>query len=542
MEMDTLLNSAPLYVDKMGLTCDPFAEQAVPLDLIYRSTPRAHQLNFLQHLCQFSQYILVVVGPEGSGKTTLKRLFMHEAQSQLRICDIRAQEVHSVPALLQIIAERFDLPWDPQGGNLEQAVAETLTQDWRPWVIVVDDAESLRADVLEALLKLLRSHTVRGEALHLVLFGQPGVQNLLNLPPIADLSADALHRLDLEMLDETELKAYIQFSLQKAGYAGDYLISETELMDIQDTAKGVYSETNRVIRQQLMFSTRKGPSGKLNLGQVSAKAPITWLAGLAVLGLGVYMAGDNIQSFLVAEKSDVQTQSVNLNPEMIQPQNAPSAEVAQAAPSETVIPIETEVAEPTPVVVSEVPAVAPHMAELVVPVEEKPAATNSTSENIDAALMPETSLPILSLNDDVPAKPVALPSVVAEAAAPVNQEAVTATPVAATPKKEKPTAQKAAPKKIEKTLLAKRSNREITLQLMGLSDKESVNKLFAHYQDSNLSYYETTRDGKPWFVVTYGRYSDMKKAKLAALHLPEGLRQGLPWARSIASIEQEKQK
>jgi len=578
MEMDPLMDASPFYVEKLGLNCDPFAEQPVPLDLIYKSSARSHQLNFLQHLCQFSQYILMVVGPEGSGKTTLKRAFIQETQNQLKICDLRAQEVHTVPILLQTIAERFGLPWEGAAQNLEQSVAETLTQDWRPWIIVVDDAESLRADVLEALLNLLRSHTMRGEPLHLVLFGEPGLQKLLNLPNISDLCADVLHRLDLELLDESELKAYIQYSLEKAGFAAEAPVSETDLFLIQNEGKGLYTEVNRLVRQHLMTNLRKNPQALRKGRNLASKAHAMWVLAAAILGVGFYMASDHVKSFLTVEEEtaaeeapiqfntdehasngSVSSQAVagTLKPEAFATLEPPAADAAVTPVSDTSAPTEAnaQVVEATQTVSTD--AAPATMA--------SPASPNLSTESLDASLMPETNLPSLSFTEEatsapvvktdetaqVVTTPIALPEAaapVAETPAAVPQFEAQAKPVVQEKVKPEPklaTASvvkvKAPAKVVEKHSVAKTNGSHFTLQLMGLSDKTRLNQLLATHHDKNLGYYETVRAGKAWYVVTYGDYVDNKKAKLAAEKLPAGLKQGTPWARTFASIDKEKQ-
>ena len=51
-------------------------------------------------------------------------------------------------------------------------------------------------------------------------------------------------------------------------------------------------------------------------------------------------------------------------------------------------------------------------------------------------------------------------------------------------------------------------------------------------------YFETLHEGKPWFVVTQGRYANAAQAKQGAGSLPEALRKLKPWPRSMGSIQQ----
>ncbi|HNJ74068.1 MAG TPA: SPOR domain-containing protein, partial [Pseudomonadales bacterium] len=52
-------------------------------------------------------------------------------------------------------------------------------------------------------------------------------------------------------------------------------------------------------------------------------------------------------------------------------------------------------------------------------------------------------------------------------------------------------------------------------------------------------YYETRRDGKPWFTVVKGVYADRAAAVAARDKLPAKVRAQQPWPRSVRDIQKE---
>jgi DamX protein len=78
------------------------------------------------------------------------------------------------------------------------------------------------------------------------------------------------------------------------------------------------------------------------------------------------------------------------------------------------------------------------------------------------------------------------------------------------------------------------------LQLMGAVDESRTRGLVKKYIGRlPVTYFETRRKDKPWFVAVAGPY-DTKEAALTAIKvLPPPLQKERPWARSVASLQQE---
>ncbi len=82
-----------------------------------------------------------------------------------------------------------------------------------------------------------------------------------------------------------------------------------------------------------------------------------------------------------------------------------------------------------------------------------------------------------------------------------------------------------------------------TLQLVGGSKVGKIDEFVGHYSakvgDKSLYKLQTLREGKGWYVVFCGVFSDRSSAIAFIEFLPQSLQAAKPWARSFQHIQQE---
>ncbi|MDN5450738.1 MAG: SPOR domain-containing protein, partial [Enterobacterales bacterium] len=81
-----------------------------------------------------------------------------------------------------------------------------------------------------------------------------------------------------------------------------------------------------------------------------------------------------------------------------------------------------------------------------------------------------------------------------------------------------------------------------TLQLSSASRSDSLN---AYAKKQNLAHYwvyETTRNGKPWYVLVSGSYSSSAEAKRAVSTLPADVQAKNPWVRPMSQVQKDVKK
>jgi DamX protein len=87
--------------------------------------------------------------------------------------------------------------------------------------------------------------------------------------------------------------------------------------------------------------------------------------------------------------------------------------------------------------------------------------------------------------------------------------------------------------------LLKQNPENFTLQLIGVGDAEGVQRfLRAQQLSGDLAYFQTLRNGKPWFIVVKGVYPSRAAAVAARDSLPARLRQSGVWPRTLGSVHE----
>jgi DamX protein len=77
-----------------------------------------------------------------------------------------------------------------------------------------------------------------------------------------------------------------------------------------------------------------------------------------------------------------------------------------------------------------------------------------------------------------------------------------------------------------------------TLQLFGVSERTAASGFISrHGIGGSARIIDTKRNGKPWYVVVYGRYTARTAAQNAASRLPPAIaREVQPWVRDVRSV------
>ncbi|AVJ19670.1 SPOR domain-containing protein [Serratia sp. MYb239] len=81
-----------------------------------------------------------------------------------------------------------------------------------------------------------------------------------------------------------------------------------------------------------------------------------------------------------------------------------------------------------------------------------------------------------------------------------------------------------------------------TLQLSSASRSDTLNAFAKQQKLPNYSVYQTTRNGKPWFVLVSGVYASSGEAKRAIASLPADVQAKKPWVRSVRQVQQDQKK
>jgi general secretion pathway protein A len=212
-----------MFREAFGLRRDPFLDTADPA-FYYETISCAHAKRRLTECLAQGRGLAVVVGPIGAGKTTL----LNAAQEPLL-----QDERFLVAAILDPVFEGesellegilgafgFETPVEPgvraRKDALKRALFTTANEDARQAILFIDEAQSLRPELLESLRSLLNYQLDDRKLLSIVLAGQPELTDSLRAKP--NLSDRIALLLQLRPLTESEAAAMIDHRLRHAGY------------------------------------------------------------------------------------------------------------------------------------------------------------------------------------------------------------------------------------------------------------------------------------------------------------------------------------
>ncbi|TBU92166.1 cell division protein [Stutzerimonas kirkiae] len=500
------LSADDTFLNYYGFSHDPFASR-VP-GFKFFPAQRKPVLGQLHHLARYSQLLLVVTGPEGSGKTLLRQALVASSNKQtVQSVVITPQGSADASVVLQQVAQALGGVRADFDGVLAQIIQLGLTG--QEVYLLVDDAERLTGAAVETLLRLAQG-SPEGRP-HVFLFGEQAL--VPRLEALVD-DQELFHIIALQPYDEDETREYLALRLEGAG-RGLECLNEQQIERIHEVSEGWPGVINQVARDELVEAMQASGSSRRKGGWLAAlpiKHMVAVLAVLLLIGLG----------FLFSREAYEEASAPKVT-------NGLPLDGAFSGREQDSTAIEFEGAgEPQPVI------------------REPLAASGEIDE--DFAGIERDNAPSIPAPAPAPA-PVAVP-----VPAPATAPAPVAPPVAKAPAPvEKPREApvpvrpivadkpKAAPLNVPDSSAnwyAAQNGSHYLVQVLGTSSEANARELVRKH-GANYHYFVKQHQGKPLYVVTYGSFSSRAAAVAAIKTLPANLQAGKPWARTFASVQQE---
>jgi DamX protein len=528
----TSLHADEAFLGHYQLSHDPFAAR-VP-GFKFFPAQRKPVLGQLHHLARYSQLLLAVTGPQGSGKTLLRQALVASTNKQsVQSVVVSARGAGDAAGVLQQVAQALSVPHAEMQAILAQVVQLGLTG--QEVYLLVDDAEQLGDSALEALLGLAEG-TPEGRP-HVFLFGEPSLLDRLDQLCAAlqgDVEGERFHVIELQPYTEEETREYLAQRLEGAGQSIT-LFSADQIADIHEQSDGWPGTINQVARDSMieaMIASRsavKRPSVGFNMPKKH------------VLALGAVVVVAVAAAVLIPGRDDKA------------PANAPASAQAQL-PLGQGTPANQQSNNGAPAIEfagNSQPQSLPLVGNSQ-PVMRGPLAEAAGSSDVDEDAVP-TGSPAQPPTVTTTAPPAGVPA--GQAAAPAPRSAIPA-PAAApqpapaakpAPAPTQVATAKPAPKPAEKpaakpaaggSWYSSQAPGRYVVQILGTSS-EATAQAYVAEQGGEYRYFKKTLQGKPLYVVTYGNFSDRAAALAAIKVLPAKVQAGKPWPRTVASVQQE---
>lgn len=519
------LSGAESIEEYYQLSHDPFAARTPGFKFF---TPqRKTVLAQLHHLARFGDQVLLVTGPQGSGKTLLRQVLVASSNKDTTQCVVTtAREFPGPSELISFFSQAVNASGRDSRSLLLRAgqVHETGVNLY----LIIDDADLLEQEALQELVDL--SRLSGGDApLRIFLFADESIQPMLDSVSADEEGAEWLHLIALQPYTLEETRDYLAQRLDAAGQ-GIELLDEDQIQWIHRHSGGWPGRINDAARQSMSEAMAEQD---LPVASRRAALPLKSLVAVVLVAVGIGFA------WFMGEREVKPVSTVLELPEPVVPVdtiNDPQlAELTELNASPGLAP-------------SEVPPGSDGLGDA--PSENENTRIAATERSATVNLFPSTESGAASEISTAQA-PVEAPEQSAAITAPPAPKAPE--PPVVTAPQSAPAAQPAQPVRAPAATSAPQTAAagvsgddwyraqqpgRYVLQVLGSRSRGAASDFISNNRGvAELRFFQTTYQGEPWFVVTQGNYAGRQQAQQGISGLPASMRSANPWPRSVGDIQ-----
>jgi general secretion pathway protein A len=198
---------------------------------------------------------IVITGEVGTGKTTLARHFLSHLPTTTATAVILYPALSALELLRSILD---DLHITASGPSLKDQVDAlhrfllAARHEGRDVVLLIDEAQDLRADVLEQVRLLSNLETDTEKLIQIILMGQSELRELLARPSLRQLAQRITARYHLEPLSRSETEEYVRHRLHVAGGQGKVSFTTGALNGLHSLSRGIPRLVNLIADRSLL--------------------------------------------------------------------------------------------------------------------------------------------------------------------------------------------------------------------------------------------------------------------------------------------------
>ncbi len=223
---------------------------------LYLSPTHQEALQHLKYGIAERKGFIVLVGEVGCGKTTLCRRFLNELDparyDTALILNPRITETQMLKAILTDLGEtKFARTQNDLVAQMNRVLLERIDRG-RDIVLIIDEAQNLKFDVLEQIRLLSNLETDKQKLLQIVLMGQPELKTVLAREELRQLRQRILVHYELHPLSLLDMQHYIQHRLSLAGGTGRPAFTRWALRAIHRKSKGIPRIVNNLCDKALL--------------------------------------------------------------------------------------------------------------------------------------------------------------------------------------------------------------------------------------------------------------------------------------------------
>jgi general secretion pathway protein A len=235
-----------MYEKYFNLKIKPFELVPNPA-FLYMSRTHKRAIHYLDYGIKARAGFILLTGEVGSGKTTLITDMIKRVDKSVTLAKVFNTKVNS-EQLLTMINDDFGL--DVKGKDkvsllkeLNDFVVEQHAKGNNP-VLIIDEAQNLRPNLLEEIRMLSNLETDRSKLLQIVLVGQPELREILSRPELRQLRQRISINCSINPLTREETQEYILHRLEVAGNRYAVAFSAESIDVIYKHCRGIPRLTN----------------------------------------------------------------------------------------------------------------------------------------------------------------------------------------------------------------------------------------------------------------------------------------------------------
>ncbi len=262
-------------------------------------------LNTLLIAVKNGEGFIKITGEVGTGKTLLCRKFLASLGDRYVSAYIPNPYLEPNTLLAALADElklkvRHDLDQHLMLKALTLALLE-YARAGKQVVVTLDEAQAMPIETLEALRLLSNLETEKRKLLQVILFGQPELDDKLNLPSLRQLKQRIAFHYALAPLTRTELDYYVSHRLTVAGYPGGALFTQGALNALYQASGGTPRIINILCHKALLlvFGEGKQQVEEKHIRVAASDTPAAiiknkkqwWWIALGLLSIGLGLSG-----------------------------------------------------------------------------------------------------------------------------------------------------------------------------------------------------------------------------------------------------------
>ncbi len=243
-----------MYLEFFGLSERPFS---ITPDIAYLYLGKQHEeaLATITYGITERLGISLLTGEVGSGKTTLSRALLARLDDSV-VTAMLVNPLLSVPELLKMITKDFGIACrftSPQ--KQLDALNRFLLHQAKTGgnaLLVIDEAQNLSIEALEALRMLTNLETDKQKLLQILLVGQPELLKKIGTNELRQLEQRITTRYHLRPLSQVEMMRYINHRICIAGGGGKVFFDPKAYRTLFKQTKGYPRLINLLCDRALM--------------------------------------------------------------------------------------------------------------------------------------------------------------------------------------------------------------------------------------------------------------------------------------------------